>query len=366
MGVFAAMVPVAVVVENAWMNQWAEMGICIITAMIVLRMELTRRLGDGSPGLRYGFSGSIEGCKQVLKHCGPEVAGVAACSMLALVLRLRGDVESTGSAEWEEIKSQWPLLLTADTLLCFQSMLRLVVLGSVLLRAGARPIGPLGGEVAALFMGANIARGLLAWKSSNYMLDGPLGGNLPGFCDIAAIPMLAALVGLRNLRRCPVVVLTVGIGVSWLSSRHNLNLAAADANADSLFIAAHMFDTLAALTYLVRSILISENDRALGCVKVGFTHLLMAAQQSLSTYYFLHAFDKNADLVGAGCPFEVLQIGNVVQLGTYFAAAVIFVAEHLDSASEASDSARVPSGSDVMDDTLMNCDRTVRPVGMIL
>merc|ERR1719162_2411002 len=150
---FAAMVPVAVVVENDWMNQWAEMAICIIAAMIVLRMELTRRLGDGSPGLRYGFSGSIEGCKQIFKHCGPEVAGVVACSTLAVLLRVRGDVDfnvdPSTSAHWEEIKSQWPLLLTADTLLSFQSMLRLVVLGSVLLRAGARRpvVVPLGGEV---------------------------------------------------------------------------------------------------------------------------------------------------------------------------------------------------------------------------
>lgn len=350
MGVFAAPTPVATVIDITDVTQMAEVAICVMAAMFVLRLELQRRFGDVGPGWRYGFSGSIEGCKQILKHCGPEVAGVVACLTLALLLRFRNNPDNNLDPDqmdqWEEIKAQWPLLLTADTLLSFQSMLRLVGLCSVLLRAGGkRPVVPLADEVAVLSFFANVARGLLVWKSSSYMLDGPLGGNLPACCDVLAIPLLAALGALSTLRRCPLVLAAVSGGVMWLSSRHHLCLGEDGTTADMLFVAAHMFDTLSALTYLVRSLLISENDRAVGCIKVGFTHLLMTAQQSLSTYYFLRAFDTDSGLVGAGLPFQILHIGNAVQLGTYFAAAVLFTVEQFDNPVAVPTSARTASGS---------------------
>merc|ERR1712194_759709 len=113
-----------------------------------------------------------------------------------------------------------------------------------------------------------------------------------------------------------------------------------------LFVAAHIFDTLSSVTYLIRSVLISENDRAVGCIKIGFTHILMAAQQSLSTYYFLRAFDADPALVGAGLPFQLLHIGNAVQLGTYCAAAVLFLAEHFDNSHFVSEVRRAESAHD--------------------
>lgn len=351
MGVFAALTPVATVADNSGINHMAEVAICVVAAMFVLRLELQRRMGDVGPGWRYGFSSSLEGCKQILKHCGPEVAGVVACLTLAVLLRVRCNPDSNldpdHMSQWEEITSQWPLLLTADTLLSFQSMLRLVVYGSVLLRAcGKKPVVPLADEVAVFSLCASIARGFLFLKSANYMLDGPLGGKLPAFCDVAAIPLLVALGGWTTLRRCPLVVLVVSGGVVWLSSRHHLCLSEDGNVADRLFVAAHIFDTLSSLAYLVRSVLISENDRAVGCIKVGFTHLLMAAQQSLSTYYFLRAFDADHALVGAGLPFQILHISNAVQLGTYSAALVLFLAERFDTPHVVSEIGRAESGPD--------------------
>eukprot|EP00401_Gymnodinium_catenatum_P066308 CAMPEP_0117470366 /NCGR_PEP_ID=MMETSP0784-20121206/7176_1 /TAXON_ID=39447 /ORGANISM="" /LENGTH=348 /DNA_ID=CAMNT_0005264447 /DNA_START=106 /DNA_END=1149 /DNA_ORIENTATION=- len=321
---------------NSWLGSVAEVTICVFAAMVVLRLELQRRGGAGAGTV--GLSGGVAQCKQILQYCAPEVAGVVACLTLAALLRARGDTQEFDAAQaaaWEEIKSQWPLLLTADTLLSLQAMLRVVLLISAVLRAGTMPV-PFGDEVAAFSFGAHFVRGLLAAKSASYMLDGPLGGKLPVACEVVAIPLLGALGAFGTLRRCPLGAAAVVAGVAWLASRHHLSLGE-DRAADELFIAAHVFELLAALAYLVRSVLIGGNDafEPSRSSAIGFTHLLMAAQQSLATYYFLRAFDAAPELVGAGLPFQVLHIGCALQLGVYLAAAAIFLAERFEAGSGA-------------------------------
>lgn len=322
----------------------AQVLICVIAALVVFRHELQRRLGDASGGLRGPGAGAfltganLASCTKIIKSCAPELAGVAACLLLAALLRLHGAVDnvhiSTGDVDasepWKEIKAQWPLLITADTMLSLQAMLRLVVFFSAARRASAVwPVEqPLAGETAMLLLCAQLARAFLTVRTSVYRLDGPLGGSLPVVCDIAAVPLLVALAS-SALRRSPGVLAISAVGVAWLARRHHLSLAEA-AHTDGLFIAAHIFDTLAAVVYIARSLLIGGAEKAVGAgATVGLTHLLMVAQQSLSAYYFLTAFEASDALVGAGLPFHILQLGNLAQLGLYLCAAATYLAEHL-------------------------------------
>lgn len=322
---------VTMVDGGAWTSRVAEMAMCVFAAMVVLRLEMQRRAGGDHAGAS-GIGGGFGACKKILVHCAPEVAGVVACLTLAALLRAQGDfgtaMDEKGDA-WEEIKRQWPLLLTADTLLSLQAMLRIVVFLSWVMRAKTDLPGPLTDEASALSLGANLCRSLLLVQSAVYMLDGPLGGNLPAVCEIAAMPLLAALGGLQSMRRNFVASGVVACSVAALASRHYLKLAE-EAYANNLFLAAHMLDTLSAFTYLARSLLLGTDHDTSGAIVVGFTHLLMAAQASLSSYYFLQAFDYSEALVGDGLPYEVLQIGTTAQVGAYFGALVIFIAERFE------------------------------------
>lgn len=299
---------------------------CVVVAMIVLRLELQRRAGTGPDfGSREGWQ-YAESAKQLLKQWAPEAAGLVACLTLAAALRARGDTKQPLDEEaWAQIKQQWPLLMTADTLLSLQAMLRLVVLLSVVLRAGGGGPVPLSEEVTALWLGAGVARVAVLSRSTVYMLDGPVGGSLPAACEVAVLPILLVL-SRGTLRRAPMTLALVAVAAAWFASRNYLNLAD-DTVADSLFALAHSLDCLAAFAYLLRTVLI--DSRAKG-VSVGFTHLLMPVQQGLSAYYFLQAFDAVPELVGAGLPFQVLQIGNTAQLGAYLGALALYLADCFD------------------------------------
>jgi hypothetical protein len=113
-----------------------------------------------------------------------------------------------------------------------------------------------------------------------------------------------------------------------LAYRNRLKLAD-DAITDGLFIFAQIAELIAAFAFLCRSIMLDAavvgNGRS--GIAVRFAHVLMLAQQCLAAYYFVQAFEYNAGLVSTGKPFEVLQIGNVAQLGAFAAAAVLYVAE---------------------------------------
>jgi len=48
----------------------------------------------------------------------------------------------------------------------------------------------------------------------------------------------------------------------------------------------------------------------------------MPVQSSFAAYYFLQAFAAVPELVGAGLPFELLQIGSTVTFGAYSSALI--------------------------------------------
>jgi len=311
-----------------------EAFFCAAVAMVVLRLELQRRAGTGpNLGSRQG-GWYAENCKRLLKECAPEAAGLFTCLTLAAALRARGDAHGVSESDaeaWEQINSEWPLLLTADTLLSLQAMLRLVVLISVVLRAGGGAAAPLADEATCLWLFAGLARvGLLA-RTSVYMLDGPLGGMLPAACEVAVVPMLLVL-SKSTLRRAPLTLGLVLAATVSFASRNYLALADEDDKhlADSTFMLAHTLDCLAAFAYLFRTALIDTGSRG---VSTGFTHLLMPVQAGLSAYYFLQAFMAVPELVGKGLPFEALQIGNTAALGAYLGASALYFAECFDGRS---------------------------------
>jgi hypothetical protein len=319
-----------------------ELVLCILAAVVVLRFELPRRAGDTVPSLSSGLAG----CTKILKTCGPEIAGVVACLALAAMLRAKGEgdmqLDATTAAAWEDIKSKWPLLLTADTLLSLQAMLRFVALLSMTLRSrrNAAAAVPLADEVATLALGAYCVRAAVLAVTPAYMLDGPLGGNLPAGFDVVAIPLLVGRGGLKFIWRCPFAVLAVVCVVALLANRHFLALSGDghfqfvtkhfSSLADKLFISAHLLETGAAFMYLARSFLHGSEREGIvpsAWASVGFTHLLMTAQQSLAAYFFFFAFDEAPELVGAGCPFKVLQLCNTASLGAYACTAAVFIVE---------------------------------------
>jgi len=306
---------------------------CVVVGMLVLRIELQRRAATGPTFSSREGSGYAESCKRILQHCAPEAAGVIACLTLAAILRARGD-GSFGPDDddtWAQIKAQWPILMTADSVLSLQAMLRLLVLLSCVLRAGGGgelPV-PLGDETAMLWLGAGLARVALLARTNVYMLEGPLGGNLPVACEVAVLPLLFAL-SRGSLAKAPLTSVLTCAAVAILASRNHLNIAK-DPMSDGLFIAAHGLDVLAAFAYLLRTLLMDVGSSGYrGNVSIGFAHLLMPVQQCLATYYFVQAFAAETTLVGSGKPFAVLQIGGIIQLGFYLGAAAVYVADFLD------------------------------------
>lgn len=308
--------------------------LCMAIAIVVLRMESTRRAPQPIAGNRSG--GVAMGCVKFLKQYAPEAAGVGACLCLALALRIRGQYGvASENNEVEAVAAiirEWPILLTADTLLALQAMLRVVVLVSSVLRAGAGPT-LISQEAAAIAFGAAVGRTALAARSQHYLLDGPLGGNLPVACEILAVPLLAILC--RGIhRRALMASVSTLAAAAWIASRNRLSLADDDV-ADALFIFAHTAELLAAFAYMSRALF--SSDVGLGGagsrrnVALHFAHVIMPFQQCLAAYYFNTAFDFTPSLVGAGHPFPILQIGCAAQFGAYVGAAVLHLAEFLES-----------------------------------
>lgn len=298
-------------------------------ALVVLRMEFMRR-EVSLPG--FGSLGN--GCKLVRLYA-PEATGLIACLALATHLRINNTDHAVvvDDANWAEIMRQWPILLTADTLLSLQSMLRLLVLVSSVLRMGDGPT-PLSQETAAILCGAILGRVVLATRTADYMLDGPLGGYLPVACEALCVPLLVCLSRGIRCKNLAGALLTLGV-VARTAHRNRLSLSG-DAISDALFIFAHLAELVAAFAYLSRALFLDTGraDKVPWCVALRFAHVLMPVQACLSAYYFVQAFDFQKELVGAGHPFEVLQIGGVMQLGVYAAAAVLHSAECVDSSAD--------------------------------
>lgn len=324
--------------------------------MTVLCIELPRSLGMVDLNARD----VLVGCRRFLAFCAPEAIGLATIFLVAVLLRLRGDLEIPSdqlSLEvWEEIKEEWPVLMGADTLLNLQSMLRLLIFMSAAVRAGLFPgikvngnekvvmdlgkdqlsensstvMSPLFGTGAALSLGGMLARTRLCAQAEIYRLEGPLslGGDLPMLCDLLSVILLIGLSvsTLRPSTGTPVRTAAATAFALWIASKHYLNLAK-DPSADSLFTLTHVLEFFAALAFLGRAMMNSgyeiEGSKR-GRALIGFVHVLMAFQQALSAYYFLTAFEPSPKLVAAGRPFCVLIWSNLLAFGAYLCAAALY------------------------------------------
>jgi hypothetical protein len=305
-------------------------------------LEVPRRVADVRIG-DIGVKQCAISAARVVCSCAPEVAGVLVILFMAVILRLRGDVnpptDLLETEAWERIKTEWPILMGADTLLNLQAMIRLLVVLFFAYRAEVSRRSPLTGMAALLSLAGALVRGMLSTKTLMYRLEGPLalGGDLPVACEVASIPFLAAF-GLGEFKRSPIAASVLISGALWFASHHYLNLAH-DGSIDRLFVQAHVLEFLAAFAYLIRaSCLMVDPDayegggRRLGgkgawrcSAFVGFMHILMTLQQAFSAYYFLTAFEPSPRLVGAGRPFCVLIWCNLLQLGAYLGATALFV-----------------------------------------
>jgi len=308
----------------------------VVVAIVVLRMEITRNTAN-MPQQSRGNS-SVAHYTKVLQQYAPETIGLLVCLATAATLRIHGSMAVPESGEIDDASMQaaqqiardWPVLISADTLLSLQAMLRLLVLISSGVRLGGGP-SLITQEAAAMSCGAALARAALAARSKDYMLDGPLGGNLPVALELISLALLLILC--RGIRRRALMTSAFTLCVStWISSRNHLSLAG-DSLTDGLFLFAHIAELLAAFAYLSRALLFDTEAECVahGSVALRFAHVIMPLQACLSAYYFVQAFEFVPQLVGAGHPFEILQFGCVAQVGAYAGAALLHWAESAES-----------------------------------
>lgn len=313
-----------------------ETLIAMAVAAAIFLTELQRRNAQAAEGRNLNANRRTTApsfsckCRMVASRVGPEVGGLLCCLGVALALRARGDTTEPDDAEgWERIKSQWPMLITADSLLSVQAMLRLVALTSAALRIGtyAMPVSALCGEPALMLLLGGLCRAWLVFRTNGYMLDGPLGGKLPVVCELGALPLCLFLCR-GSIRRNLLPAAVILAGVALLASRNYLQITDDDRLSDSLFIAAHALEFIGALTFLGRTVLQASGilaGRASLCG--GLLHCLLPLQQSLAAYFFFEAWEDEASLIGAGKPFALLKYGNVAQLGFYLGAAALYLVD---------------------------------------
>jgi len=296
-----------------------------VVAVAILRVEVMRHTGN-LPGLSQ--SGYVKRCWQMLQRYAPEIGGLVLCLSVAAYLRFSSYAAPDVSDEaWAAIMREWPLLLTADSLLSLQAMLRVIVLLSAVIRCGTAL--PFAEEAAAFFCAAAVARVVLFATNASYMLDGPLGGFPPAVCEFASLLLSGILCRGLSMKPISATALTI-MAVAWIAYRNRLALAN-DALADGLFMFAHISELFSAFAFLFRALLLGAGRAS---IAVRFAFIMMPLQQALSAYYFVHAFSAVPELVASGHPFEMLQICSVAQLGAFTSALVLHLAEQLEMSPE--------------------------------
>lgn len=270
---------------------------------------------------------SVTASKTVFRNCAPELGGVFIVILLLTSLRLRGD--RTGVVDevaWEAIKNEWPLLMTADSLLSLQAMVRLLICTSLVLRTSDSTVtSSLMGEPAMLLCLGNVARSILVCWTVFYALDGPIGGNIPWAAECATA-VLSGLLALGALRKSIFSLILIVLAAAWFSSRNRLALGE-NPTGDSLFIFAHTLEMLSAFAYCIRTLFIMTESKVMNStLPTGFIHALMVLQQAMPAYYFTVAFEYSDELVDRGQPFMILKYGSLAGLGALLAAFAVHVA----------------------------------------
>eukprot|EP00746_Dinoflagellata_sp_MGD_P001749 gnl/MRDRNA2_/MRDRNA2_103331_c0_seq1.p1 gnl/MRDRNA2_/MRDRNA2_103331_c0~~gnl/MRDRNA2_/MRDRNA2_103331_c0_seq1.p1 ORF type:complete len:358 (-),score=58.55 gnl/MRDRNA2_/MRDRNA2_103331_c0_seq1:21-1010(-) len=259
--------------------------------------------------------------KRTLKKYMPETVGFVVLALIAGLLRIKGPSgEPLDDNAWNEIVSQWPWLMTADTLLGLQAMLRFLLFNSALLRLSNAGCSLAMGASVFFLLAISIRVGLF-WYCPAYRLDGPLGGFVAAGFEHAAIVPLAALVFCSGKWNLKATFLTIAASAAAASAAwyHHFRLAE-DTYADTAFICVHCLETLAAIAHLVQAGNVALASG--GCIVA----LGLPAQQVLSAYYFLEAFEPMPALVGVGRPFEVMWGTGIAQLGIFLLSGAVYLA----------------------------------------
>mmetsp|Transcript_8034 Transcript_8034/g.14751 ORF Transcript_8034/g.14751 Transcript_8034/m.14751 type:complete len:351 (+) Transcript_8034:95-1147(+) len=311
----------------------------LIFGMVMFMMEQKRRnAGDNAAGLLVTQVQPASTLCGTLFSLVPECAGILLVALCAWVELNAGEDHSAlkhDDEESREIKHDWPVLKSADSLLGIQAMLRLIFLVSALLRRSDAAKSPLAGLAASFFFLAALCRVALGAISPAdlYNLDGPLGQRNMAI-EVAALPLLAVL-SAATMRRGLGATLALALGAlatATIAFFNRFELAGDEFHLDVLFSLVQLLELAAGVSFSLRSIMTgglfgSEDDAvSSGSIFSDFAHVFLPLQQSLSMYYFLCAFAPpftvEPTLVGKGHPFEVLQLAGLAQVGIYLFAGV--------------------------------------------
>mmetsp|Transcript_66980 Transcript_66980/g.195824 ORF Transcript_66980/g.195824 Transcript_66980/m.195824 type:complete len:375 (-) Transcript_66980:105-1229(-) len=314
-------------------------------------LETRRRNGTASrePAGEYANAAPGEGLagprvmEKALKmgtQLAPEACGAVLCLAIAGVILVWGSSDvAPGPDEdkeiWQHIRDQWPLLVTADSLLGLRAMVRMLLLLSAVFRTEESLISPFAGEPAFLMLLAALSRVVLLVLSPQdvYHLDGPLGGIAYMGLEVASLgPLLFLAVGgafeacqaPSSTRLIAAAMALVLAGRTAWTNRLALG-GPGDAHLDVLFSLGELLELAAAAAFLLR-VLWAAGHESTRSAFAAVAHLLLPLQQLLSAYFMLTAWggtplEEISSLVGAGRPFEALQLGGAAQVGAYAVAA---------------------------------------------
>lgn len=321
----------------------------LIIALTTWAIELPRK---GPTGPRVSALNSIR--KALLQCLRFEMVGMTTCGALVFFLCYRHrhigfeSIPDSDTKLWGTITKQWPYLMTADSLLSIQSMLRFVMLLSAVLRGGALPDSSpmaLVPEAASFMLLASVCRLVLLGLSpfDTYHLDGPLGGAVYVIFEVLALFLLILLSHTMIYQAARShAILAAGALLSLVVARqHQFNLAD-DAHLDFLFSMALLLELPAALSFLARSCM-----DAITCTRTttahtlwNFTHLMLPVQQGLSLYFLLvglaDPLETPKAIMRVGHPFHCMWVAGAAQVALYFlAATVYFISSAIAEPSEA-------------------------------
>lgn len=276
---------------------------------------------------------------QLLCKLKPELIGL---TLLAVYIFVALTIGGTNNPEvlqkdkheelWAAMQARWPLLSTPDTFVALQAMMRVELFGAATFR-GAEA-SPLLREPLYLFLIAAAMRvAMLALSPADgYTLDGPLGGSANLAFEAAALGLLAFLAARTLTKRrsgfglTPVFVPAV-ILAGWVAWNNHLGLGGPErVYLDLLNSFSECVELLAAMAFLARTIHGVATAGSGDGVFNNFVHMLLPLQQLCPVCFHLMAWhtrplEEAPDIVGAGRPLLVLQLGGAAQVGLYILAA---------------------------------------------
>lgn len=236
---------------------------------------------------------------------------------------------------WQLIKSQWPLLTTADSLVALQAMFRLLVLLSVVLRPhdalDMMDSTPLSGESALFYLLAGVCRVTLLTISPDHQLDGPLSGPVYFAFEVAAVPLLMrlTLIGSADGLFRRTAAATYAVFIAGYVAMHNRLPLSGELYLDSMFTLVELLELLAAASFLVRTAMTCGRPSG-GSVR-SFTHVALPMQQFFSMYFFMVAFEDSLERVSVGYPLLLMRLVSSIQVGALLFAAILHFIIHAAS-----------------------------------